>query len=177
MRRDSKTETTIAPDGKGRWLVRLWWTGRVVLAGFVFAGCDAVPAARAAGVTLGPEGTPELLYVLCPGQLLEEVQLVNRVGDSPFDGDDDILWEIVSREGSRIDEIQLGAPPPGFTEEVPLGDDLTRYPDLVAVFESTTSGVGVAFDLDELTQGRVLMHDGSVEARRDFEERASSRCP
>lgn len=143
------------------------------------SACDEFPGLKAGGVTLAEdETTPRFVYVLCAGQRIERVQLVDQVGDSPFDGDDEMLWAIASDSGSEVDEIDLGRVPPGFAEETSPPSDLEEFEELVAVFDATAaSRFGVGFDPRDLRPGRVLTFDGSTEPIEEFRKEAASRCP
>jgi hypothetical protein len=61
----------------------------------LLGGCDTFPAQEAIGAALTPDGRPEVLYVSCPGEAVERVQVVKPV-DNPGGGDDVVLWAITA---------------------------------------------------------------------------------
>jgi hypothetical protein len=67
-----------------------------VAAALVASGCDTFPAQQAIGVTRGPEGDPEIVYVACRGESIKGVEIVIPV-DNPGGGADTVLWRIESQ--------------------------------------------------------------------------------
>jgi hypothetical protein len=49
------------------------------LALLLLGACDTFPAQQALGAALAPDGRPELLYVTCPGEAVERVQVVSTI--------------------------------------------------------------------------------------------------
>ncbi len=137
-------------DGRRAWV----W---VLVAALSLASCDTSPGLAAVGVTRDARGRPVILYLPCPGEAIERVQVVIPV-DNPGGGDDELLWEI-RRSGRESTEgrFVLGVPPPGYTETVPFARPLDPRQLVVALVDTTTSVAGaVAFRPTELRTGMVI---------------------
>jgi hypothetical protein len=83
------------------------------LALLLLCACDTFPAQQAIGAALAPDGRPEVLYVSCPGEAVERVQVVRPV-DNPGGGDDVVLWAITRTAPRPIAQqsFVVGAAPP-----------------------------------------------------------------
>jgi len=141
--------------------------------------CDTSPADQAIGAALTPGGRPEVLYVSCPGEAVERVQVVRPV-DNPGGDDDVVLWAI-TRTAPRPTAPQsfvVGADPPdGFVESVPLADALPSNIALVAIVTTDeVSGVVVPFRVSSLRTDRIRTDLGRYVTPSDFRQSALSTC-
>jgi hypothetical protein len=149
------------------------------LALLLLGACDTFPAQQAIGAALAPDGRPEVLYVSCPGEAVERVQVVRPV-DNPGGGDDVVLWAIM-RTGPRPIAQQsfvVGADPPaGFTESVPLAYALPSNLALAGIVSTNrVSAVAVPFRVSNLLSARIRTFSGQYATPTDFRQSALTRC-
>jgi hypothetical protein len=151
----------------------------LTLALLLLGACDTFPAQEAIGAALAPDGRPEVSYVSCPGEAVEQVQVVRPV-DNPGGDDDVVLWAITRTAPRPIAQqsFVVGADPPaGFAESVPLPHELPSTIALAAlVTTDRVSGVVVPFRLSNLRSARILTFSGQYATPTDFRQSALSRC-
>jgi hypothetical protein len=138
------------------------------------ASCDSSPAAEGAAVTLlAPDGPPTLVYVLCDDQEIDLVRLIREKGDSPYDGDDEVLWELAGGPGSTAETIEIGGtPPPGLLEEKPLTEQVAPDDDLVLMVRVDGIDVGIGYTIEDLEAGRATQQ-GGTESMTQFRDEAA----
>lgn len=117
-----------------------------------------------------------LRYELCTDSRVERVALVIERGDSPWDGNDTILWEIVSPRGTTHSVFPLGDVPRGFREVTPLRRPLPRDLPLAALVETTTAAVALDFRLPELRRDMIYTFEGRNTRPAVFEDAANEVC-
>jgi hypothetical protein len=149
------------------------------LALLLLGACDTFPAQQAIGAALAPDGRPEVLYVRCPGEAVERVQVVRPV-DNPGGDDDLVLWAITRTAPRPIAQLSfvVGADPPdGFAETVPLAHELPTNLAIVAIVTTDkVSGVVVPFRVSTLRTDRIHNDLGQYVTPTDFRQLALSRC-
>lgn len=117
-----------------------------------------------------------ILYVGCPGELIQKVSLVAPEGQVISDEDDRDVWVISSQVGSRSSRFEVGQVPEGFEEELSLASDLSPDLELAAVLQTTRRATAfIAFRIEELRSDQVLTTEGRVSVS-EFEDRALERC-
>lgn len=134
------------------------------------------PAPTQLGVRLSStEPGLEIRYVTCPGEVIERVTVLAPEGMVVNDGDDEIIWRIRSRHGTRVDMIQVGSVPPGFREELAIrGPDRLRG-NLSVMVDSSSTQAAATLPTTELVPDAFWTQTG-VRAEQDFESLASERC-
>ena len=152
----------------------LWLGGCLLASVSCMPACDDLPAAKSAAVTLlEPGGPPTIIYVLCDDQKIDHVQLIRKAGDSPYDGDDEILWQISGDPRTREETIVVGGdPPPGLEEDVPLDSEASEHERLVVAVRADGIRFGISFRESELAVGRALNLDGN-KSMTEFREQAA----
>jgi hypothetical protein len=159
-------------------LTTLMRVGMVILFAALFTACDSFPASDRLGIGLDSGGSPEILFISCDGQSVSSVTLVRAQGESPWDGDDELLWKISAADNSREERFVVGSPPSGYEEEQPLEKRLDDEHDL-AVRVGTSDGFDVAsrFKISELRPNQVLTAlDKDFVDQEAFISRAREEC-
>ena len=145
----------------------------------LLCACDTFPAQQAIGAALASDGRPEVLYVSCPGEAVQRVQVVRPV-DNPGGGDDVVLWAITRTAPRPIAQQSFvvgAAPPDGFTESVPLANGLPTNLAVVGIVTTDeVSGVVVPFRVSTLRTDRIRNDLGQYVTPTDFRKSALSRC-
>src|SRR5438034_11623028 len=83
----------------------------------ILAACDTFPADHRLGITLGPDRSIVLHYVLCTDELVKSVTLYLNHDDDPFlgsDAGDPVLWRITSQAGASVGSYVVGRTPADF---------------------------------------------------------------
>lgn len=141
------------------------------------SGCDTSTLYHVIAVSKSGEN-PRIHWFFCddPRQRVTDVRLVELVGDSVWDGDDPILWEIQSRTGrDDTSEFVAGDTPKGFEVVRPLRGGIPGSL-LGAAVETTGIGQGIVFSMDDLHATKLLDVNGELMTRREFTARAASAC-
>jgi hypothetical protein len=150
----------------------------LTLALLLLGACDTFPAYEAIGAALAPDGRPEVLYISCPGEAVERVQVVRPV-DHPGGGDDVVLWAITRTGPPPIapQSFVVGADPPaGFTESVPLAHELPTNLALAGIVSTDRVSAAVTFRVSNLLSTRIRTFSGQYATPTDFRQLALSRC-
>jgi hypothetical protein len=151
----------------------------VVAVLFLAPACDTFPAESSIGVTRTSGGSVQVLYLTCPYETVNRVEVVVPV-DNPGGGDDKVLWRVVHMDKSvrRSGTFVVGShPPPGFAESVPLTRPLPEGVTLAALVSTTgASEVVVAFRVANVHVGQIrTWYDGEV-SPAEFRATALETC-
>jgi hypothetical protein len=153
----------------------LWANATVPL---VASGCDTFPAQQAIGVTGGPDGGPEIIYLACQGESISSVEVVIPV-DNPGGGDDAVLWRIESTQQSTDESAFVvgGRPPNGFVETVSLARALPGEVTLAGIVStSRASAVAVPFRLAGVREDVIRNYAGRYVKPSDFRMATPDSC-
>lgn len=111
---------------------------------------------------------------MCPEDEIIEVTLYRFHGNVVGDDDDEVLWK-ASGEAS-VNEVEIGVPPQGFSEDVALTESDWKGESLAGSVDTSLGGsFATTFTLDELVAGRIL-HEGTLKTLEAFVEDASPQC-
>ena len=121
------------------------------------SACDTFPADHQLGISLGPEESIVLRYVLCADELVESVTLYLNRDDDPFLGNDGdtVLWRITSRAGARAGSYVVGQTPKGFVENVDLSLPRQSNVSLGIQIDTNTVHPRVRFRVSDLRRDRI----------------------
>jgi hypothetical protein len=122
----------------------------------LLGACDPGPNEAVIGVAATQTSAGvSIVYRRCPGELIQRVQVVRAL--SGVIGDDDVIWEITSRDGQPIDTVTVGSVPEGFSETVTLGRPLSQSDELAAIIDTTRrTSPFVTFRVAELRTDEVI---------------------
>lgn len=150
---------------------------RMAVAAILLGSCDPLPAAARLGVTV-EDDQPVVIYRGCPDERVARVQVLRQRGDSPWDGDDEILWAIAATRAEHETRFEVGDAVKGYAEEQELGAPLPAGEEVVATVETADEvGTALAFEVGELTEDSILSGpDGEARTPEEFEERATEDC-
>ncbi len=136
--------------------------------------CDPGPPREAVGVSLSEGGNIEIHYVLCPGERITGVWLVETEGGVIGDADDKTLWRIAS-SGSTDSKFEVGQLPDGFIQVAPLRQK-PSHQQLLGVLVDTTRVENLStFTVDKLKPGRIWIFDKNM-SPETFADEAVERC-
>jgi hypothetical protein len=143
----------------------------------LLAGCEQFPLAKRIGVSL-TGGQITINVVLCAGQLVSTVTLVETRGDPASSDDDRTLWEIRSDAGSASASYVVGEVPEGFVQTVAL----ERSPEINSPLATRSTTLGgqqlfLSFERQELQERRVLNIDDELIGIQEFAEAGRESCP
>lgn len=112
---------------------------------------------RSTGVIRGPRGTVEIRYLLCSGQRLHFVRLLDYGPGYGSGLIGPVVWQLRSRSGARLKQLTVGRVPAGFKQEVrrlplpgPSGRTVVTDPDGEDV---------MSFVFSELRRDRIFRAD------------------
>jgi len=112
---------------------------------------------RSTGVIRGPRGAIEIHYLLCSGQRVHFVRLLDYGPGYGSGWIGPVVWQLRSRSGAILDRLRVGKVPPGFEQEVrrlplpgPSGRTVVTDPDGEDV---------MSFVLSELRSDRIFRAD------------------
>ncbi len=103
--------------------------------------CKIVPGpsepVQPLGLTRDANGDPQVLYLLCPGEKVTSIEIIES---SDASEQEQVLWSIDSTDGVETEAVRVGEVPPGFNETVPLKVPLERFEELIVVLNSRSEG-------------------------------------
>lgn len=92
-------------------------------------------------------------YLLCPGELVEGVELRKYSGVTDYE----VIWAIRAEPPSTRQTFVIGFVPRGFVDSVTLKEDLVASVDYGVFVDSTDQSIAInTFTLDELSETSVL---------------------
>jgi hypothetical protein len=125
--------------------------------------CKIVPGpsepVQPLGVTRDANGDPQVLYLLCPGEKITSIEIIEA---SEASEQEQMLWSIESTDGVETEAVRVGEVPPGFNETVRLKGPLERFEELIVVLKSRSEGryssaaAAAGFVPSALKAGRVM---------------------
>jgi hypothetical protein len=142
------------------------------------SGCDTFTTFQRLGVSPGPDGAVQVLYLACDYEELQAVTLFNS-HDVSGGEDDELLWEIRSEAGSGGGTFPVGSRPDGFVESVEFAGSYPAEDVLIASVEIEGSvGAALEFTMDDLEPGNVWTtgKPNANFAAAEFEEQARESC-
>jgi hypothetical protein len=156
------------------WLRKRCAIGTWSLLLLVLISCDPGPPREAIGVTKSGSRIV-VYYVLCPGELVKDLQLLTARGGIIGDEDDQVLWDVSSDEGSRQSSYTVGAKPEGFSETSSLRLLPSPRQRLAVVVQTTRADNFVVLRLSDLREDRIWVADQNTNLV-SFQTRALERC-
>lgn len=137
--------------GRSRLPVR-FALGALAVAALALAGCS--PLNQGAVELDEATGRPALVLALCEDEVVERVEL----RDPTVRGNTRLLWAARADRPRAVERVVVGNVPSGFTEEVPLAEDLPPRLSLRAEVEGgLASRHGGSFRLAALDEREVSM--------------------
>ena len=144
----------------------------------VSAGCwaDEVPSMSRIGASRSPSGDLMVEFAGCPGETVESVTL--RRTDESFSEMGEVLWEVEATNSAATTlSVVVGLVPDGFSEKVPLINDLSAdLPVEVIISSSRVGTLSNTFKLEDLRTGEVLVPSDRYSSLRDFRSIAADGC-
>jgi hypothetical protein len=117
-------------------------------------------------------GRLEVLYGLCPGEVLRRVEVL-RAGDRSDNDSDRLYWKLVATDEARVDSFVVGVSPKGFAEEVSVNGPMPDEFEILT--ESNKVTVAVSGKITDLEADRVRYAGKSV-TRLEFVEETKDGC-
>lgn len=144
----------------------------------ILVACDAAPTFRQVGVSGLPTGDEITIHFRpCNDlELVRNITLYEGRSTPIGDGDDPILWQIVSGNGSPAQAFEVGKRPSGFTEPVALTAKISATTRLSVRVEFDSFRGLVGFRPEELRPDSVVSVGDENLSMDEFSERARDAC-